>query len=103
MVINQTRNKCRFCSEVSQANGEDPIGSAIAVEQYLIIEAPQPWSVEIWIEPEPMPQGVLDALNFVWEHGRTIRQMAIAPDPEYSIPGYKHVFHYHRPAGLFAE
>jgi hypothetical protein len=103
MVINQTRDKCRFCSEISQANGEDPIGSAIAVEQYLIIEAPQPWPVEIWIEPEPMPQGVLDALSFVWEHGRTIRQLAIAPDQDYSIPGYKHVFHYRRPAGVFAE
>ncbi|UKO96858.1 sucrase ferredoxin [Nostoc sp. UHCC 0870] len=103
MRINKTQNHCRFCSEISQANGEDPIGSAIAVEQYLIIEAAQPWPIPIWIEPDPMPQGVLDALNFVWEGGGTVRQLAIAPDKEYSIPGYKHVFHYRRPAGLFAE
>jgi hypothetical protein len=47
MVINKTRNKCRFCSEISQANGEDPIGTAIALEQYLIIESPQPCPLEI--------------------------------------------------------
>jgi hypothetical protein len=40
-----------------------------------------------------MPQGVLDALNFVWEDDRTIRQLAIAPEKEYSIPSYKHVLH----------
>lgn len=103
MSINSTRNNYRFCSLISQMNCEDPIGSAIATEQYLIIETPQPWPIEIWIEPEPMPQGVLDALKFVWDSGGTIRQLAIAPDREYSIPGYKHVFYYRKPVGLFAE
>jgi hypothetical protein len=103
MSINKTLNNCRFCSKISQANGEDPIGSAIAVEQYLIIEAAQPWPLDIWIEPDPMPQGIVDALNFVWEGGGTIRQLAIAPDRECSIPGCKRVFYYRRPAGLFAE
>jgi hypothetical protein len=103
MSINKTQNHCRFCSEISQTNGEDPIGTAIAVEQYLIIEAAQPWPIPIWIEPDPMPQGVIDALKFVWDGGGAIRQLAIAPDKEYSIPGHKHVFYYRRPVGLFAE
>ncbi|MBE9053262.1 sucrase ferredoxin [Nostocales cyanobacterium LEGE 11386] len=103
MSSNKTRNNCRFCSEISQANGEDPIGSAIVVEQYLIIEAAQPWPVNIWLEIEPMPQGVLDALNYVWEHGGTIRQLAIAPDKEYSHPDYTRVLYYRRPANLFAQ
>ncbi|MEA5569268.1 sucrase ferredoxin [Anabaena sp. UHCC 0399] len=103
MSINKTQNHCRFCSEISQANGEDPIGSAIAVEQYLIIEAAQPWPVPIWIEPDPMPQGVVDALNFVWEGGRTIRQLAIAPDPEYSHPDYTRVLYYRQAAQFFAQ
>ncbi|MBW4642406.1 MAG: hypothetical protein KME23_05220 [Goleter apudmare HA4340-LM2] len=101
--INKTRKNCRFCSEISQANGEDPIGSAIVVEQYLIIEAAQPWPVNIWIEPEPMPQGVLDALNYVWGSSGTIRQLAIAPDKEYSHPDYTRVLYYCRPAKLFAQ
>ncbi|BAY91161.1 MULTISPECIES: sucrase ferredoxin [unclassified Tolypothrix] len=105
MVSNQTHNKCRFCSEISQANGEDPIGSANAVAQYLIIETQQPWPDLMWIEAEPMPPGVVEALNFLnyVTEPENIRPLAIAPDREYSIPGYKHVFHYRQPAGLFAE
>ncbi|BAB74316.1 sucrase ferredoxin [Anabaena sp. FACHB-709] len=103
MSINNTQNNCRFCSEISQANGEDPIGTAIAVEQYLIIEAAQPWPIPIWIEPDPMPQGVIEALNFIWEGGGTVRQLAIAPDKEYSHPGYTRVIYYRRPAKFFAQ
>lgn len=100
---NPVRNTCRFCSEVSQANGEDPIGSAIVVDQYLIIEAAQPWKTNIWIEPDPMPPGVLEALNFVWETGGNIRQLAIAPDREYSHPDQTRVFFYCRPQKPFAQ
>ncbi|MBH8554268.1 sucrase ferredoxin [Nostocaceae cyanobacterium CENA357] len=103
MLINETLSDCRFCSVISQNNGEDPIGSAGTPEYYLIIEAAPPWPVEMWLKPQPMSQQVLDALSYVWAQGIKIRQLAIAPDRQYSIPGYKHVFHYRRPAGLFAE
>lgn len=103
LSLNQARNPCRFCSEVSQANGEDPIGTAIVVDQYLIIEATQPWKTNIWIEPDPMPPGVLEALNFVWDNSNNIRQLAIAPDREYSDPNYTRVFYYRRPAQQFAQ
>ncbi|YAF98127.1 MAG: sucrase ferredoxin [Nodularia sp. CChRGM 3473] len=103
MSTNKTHNNCRFCSEISQANGEDPIGSAVTLEQYLIIEAAQPWPDKMWMEPDPMPQGVLDAFNFVWESGGAIRSLAIAPDKEYSHPDYNRVFYYRRPAQFFAQ
>jgi hypothetical protein len=107
LLITMTNKKapknCRFCSEISQANGEDPIGSALTPEQYLIIEAAPPWPDEIWIEPNPMPQGVLDALNYTWEQDISIRQLAIAPDREYSQRGLTRVIHYRRPAKLFAK
>lgn len=103
MSTNKTHNNCRFCSEISQANGEDPIGSAVTLEQYLIIEAAQPWPDKMWMEPDPMPQGVLDAFNFVWKSGGAIRSLAIAPDKEYSHPGYTRVFYYCRPAKFFAQ
>lgn len=101
--LNTSVSRCQFCSEISQANGEDPIGSAIDVEQYLIIEAPQPWKTNIWIEPDPMPQGVLEALNCVWDTGGNIRQLAIAPDREYSHPDYTRILYYRRPAEPFAQ
>ncbi|WP_414529152.1 sucrase ferredoxin [Nodularia chucula] len=103
MSTNKTHKNCRFCSEISQANGEDPIGSALTLEQYFIIEAAQPWPDNIWMELDPMPQGVLDALNFAWESSRKIRVIAIAPDKEYSNPGYTRVFYYRRPAKFFAQ
>lgn len=103
LSLNTTQQPCHFCSQVSQANGEDPIGSAIVVEHYLIIEAPQPWKTNIWIESDPMPQGVLEALNFVWDKGDNIRQLAIAPDREYSYPNYTRVLYYSRPAKAFAQ
>ncbi|MBD2360329.1 sucrase ferredoxin [Anabaena minutissima FACHB-250] len=103
MSTNKTQNNCHFCSEISQANGEDPIGSAVTLEQYLIIEAAQPWPINIWIEPDPIPQGVLEALSFVWESDKEIRPLAIAPDKEYSHPGYTRVFYYRRPAKFFAQ
>ncbi|WP_414550675.1 sucrase ferredoxin [Anabaena sp. CCY 0017] len=99
----KTHNNCRFCSEISQANGEDPIGSANNAEQYLIIEAAQPWPDNIWINPNSIPQSVLDPLQFIWGNGGSIRPLAIATDPEYSKPGYTRVFYYRRPAKFFAQ
>jgi hypothetical protein len=65
MSTNKTHNNCRFCSEISQANGEDPIGSANNAEQYFIIEAAQPWPDNIWINPNSIPQDVLDPLQLM--------------------------------------
>ncbi|MER3491970.1 MAG: sucrase ferredoxin [Mastigocladus sp. ERB_26_2] len=100
MTIDQTRSNCRFCSVISQTNGEDPIGSAGTFEHYLILETAQPWPVKMWLEPEPISQEVLDALHIVWERGRPL---TIAPDREYSHPDYTRVLYYRRPAKLFAE
>ncbi|MUL36500.1 sucrase ferredoxin [Gloeocapsopsis dulcis] len=99
----KTHNNCRFCSEISQANGEDPIGSANNAEQCFIIEAAQPWPDNIWMEPDPIPQDVLNPLKFIWENGGSIRPLAIAPDKEYSHPDYTRVFYYRRPAKFFAQ
>ncbi len=103
MSTNKTQNNCRFCSEISQANGEDPIGSANNAEQYFIIEAAQPWPDNIWINPNSIPQDVLDPLQCIWGNGGSIRPLAIAPDKEYSHPGYTRVFYYRRPTKFFAQ
>lgn len=39
---------CRFCSLVSKANKEDPIGTAGTCDHWLIMEIPQPWPQEIF-------------------------------------------------------
>lgn len=98
MSANKTAEGCRFCSEFSQANGEDPIGSAGKREHWLIFEIAPPWLTRIGTKPKPMPQEVIDALKLSKEQGINLESMAIAPDREFAVPGYKRVFHFHRPA-----
>jgi len=90
---------CRFCSVISKTNGEDPIGSAKATDTWIIVELPLPWTKERLIFDS--------ALNPVFQAMRAgnpkLSAMAIAPDREYSQPGYAHVFHYQRPTQLFAR
>jgi hypothetical protein len=94
---------CRFCSEFSKANREDPIGSAPTYDRFLLIETRPPWPSKIWVKPDPLPEKLIDALNPVDEAGVKLRPIAIAPDREYSQPGYTHVFYYYRPARIFAH
>jgi len=103
MSANNTGTNCRFCSEFAKANGVAPIGSVGNFDQWLIIEATPPWPVKIWMEPEPMPLSVVQLVNQMHAEKQKFRQLAIAPDREYSRPGYTRVFFYRRPARLFAQ
>ncbi|MGF1938045.1 MAG: sucrase ferredoxin [Nostoc sp. ChiQUE02] len=94
---------CRFCSLVSKANGEDPIGTAGTYEHWLIMEVPQPWPQEIFQENPTIKSlmGLFEELIF--KHGVKLKPMLIAPDREYSHPGFIRVFYYYRPAKLFSQ
>ncbi|MEA5602476.1 sucrase ferredoxin [Nostoc sp. UHCC 0252] len=93
---------CRFCSLVSKANGEDPIGTAGASDYWLIMEIPQPWPEEIYYE-NPTIKALISLFQEVEEQGINIRPMLIAPDSEYSHPGFTRVLYYYRPAKLFFQ
>ncbi|NJN29758.1 MAG: sucrase ferredoxin [Synechococcales cyanobacterium RM1_1_8] len=101
--LNQT--DCRYCSVVSKAKCEDPIGSAIVADQWLLIETPRPWGENPW-EKQPDFASALAVLDRVkpsmalWD---SLRVQAIAPDLQYSQPGYVHVFYYQRPAAQFSN
>ena len=94
---------CKFCSAISKANGEDPIGSAAKYDRLLIIEAVPPWPGAIWIEPGSMPQGVIDAFQLAWDQGINFRPLAIAPDRDCSITGFIRVLYFVRSSSLFAS
>jgi len=101
--INQT--DCRYCSVVSKAKGEDLIGSAISADQWLLIETPRPWGENPW-EKQPDFASALAVLDCVkpgmalWD---SLRVQAIAPDKQYSQPGYAHVFYYQRSGPQFSN
>jgi len=93
---------CRFCSVVSKNNGEDPIGTAGTYDCWLITELPLPWT-EAGLLNNPSVQPILELIRGLSLAGQRIRPIAIAPDPEYSSPGYTRVLYYHRPTRLFAQ
>ncbi|WNZ26329.1 sucrase ferredoxin [Leptolyngbya sp. NK1-12] len=92
--------ECRFCSLVSQANGEDPIGSAPVTDACLIVELPQPWSAQL-LQSTPEIQPVLALIKTLALDGIRVRPIAIAPDRSYSRPGYTRLLFYARPSGKF--
>ncbi len=94
---------CRFCSLVSQANGEDPIGTAGTWDYWLIMEISQPWSPQIF-EENPTTKSLIGLFQeLIFQHGINLKPMLIAPDREYSHPGFTRVFYYYRPEKLFSQ
>jgi len=94
---------CRFCSAISKANGEEPIGTAAASDYWLIVELPQPWSEIPWLESPQLKPLVSSIKELILKDGVKLKPIAIAPDPEYSRPGYTRILYYYRPGELFAE
>ena len=94
--------KCKFCSEVSKANGEDPIGTANATDGWLVMELPLPWTEERF-HHDPLLKPIHDLFHAIFERGIRIMPMAIAADREYSVPDHAHVFYYRRPSQHFSQ
>lgn len=94
---------CRYCSQVSKANGEDPIGSAPPVNYWLLVEVPQPWPTSMFTENPIIAQVISIVRKLILRRGMAVRPIAIAPDPDYSTPGLIRMIYYHRPAKQFAQ
>lgn len=95
--------ECRFCSIVSKANGEDPIGSASHANHWLIIEIPQPWSAQLFAQDSRIQPVLALIRDLILNYGIKLKPIAIAPEREYSQPGYTRVLYYYRPAEFFTK
>ncbi|MGD1904307.1 MAG: sucrase ferredoxin [Geitlerinemataceae cyanobacterium] len=94
---------CRFCSEVSQRSGEDPIGTAGTADHWLLVELKQPWTEEFF-HTDPTMLRLLERFKALFfKHGIVMRPVLIAPDREYSTPGTARVIYYHRPQEQFSD
>jgi len=103
MLNQDTLADCRFCSLVSKANGEDPIGSAPAADHWLVVEYAQPWLEEMFHkDPQIILFFKLLKRLFIWR-GLVMWPILVAPDKEYSRPGETRVMHYYRPQRQFAQ
>ncbi|MDY7014469.1 MAG: sucrase ferredoxin [Cyanobacteriota bacterium] len=93
----------QFCSVVSKNNGEDPIGTAGNYDCWLIVELPQPWAEEFWLET-PVLQPLLPVLQkLILQGGLKFRPLAIARDCQYSNPDLTRVLYYTRRDRLLAQ
>ena len=91
-----------FCSLVSQELGEDPIGCANMVDQFLVVEGALPWPgalATLTCLPEDL---VAYLASLPGRPAPLVRPLVIAPDRDYSAPGRTRVLHFRRPAGLCA-
>jgi hypothetical protein len=89
------------CALRSLALGEDPIGSASKCDLILAVEAPLPWPKQAR-EARSLPTGTQDAVDAL-DASMSVLFVTLAPDPEYSVPGFAHVLVYRRPDSAFAE
>ncbi len=90
---------CQYCSVVSKANGEDPIGTAVTAQQWLLIEVPQPWVKNPWAGQSADLLELFEAIERQPKLWKSLRILAIAPDKTYSTKSDRHVFFYQQPKG----
>jgi hypothetical protein len=106
-VTDRTVPGVDYCNVAAQALGLDPAGHADSFDGALLLETPLPWKREIYQRAGALPQRILELLT-MWrqryEAGLPYnhRLLMIAPDSEYSRPGFRRVIFFTRPPGAFA-
>ncbi|MCB0214685.1 MAG: sucrase ferredoxin, partial [Anaerolineae bacterium] len=109
MAAQKNENSTQFCSVAACRLGLNPGGYGSFVPDHIIlIETPLPWPKGYLREPDPLPPEVIELVRrLVLERPSSTplrhRFLAIAPDADYSRPGYRRLIHYRRPNGLFAD
>ncbi|MEM9804794.1 MAG: sucrase ferredoxin [Cyanobacteria bacterium P01_D01_bin.56] len=98
-----TDSPCRYCSVVSKANGEDPIGTAVVAEWWMFIEVAQPWAKNPWGDQSPELLKIFQQIEKKPRLWGRLRIVAIAPDKHYSKPERCHVFFYRKLQGPAAD
>ena len=98
----------QYCNCLARSRGLDPGGHAHGFHDAIVLETALPWRLDMMQKAGPLPQEMIDLLQ-VWLQaykagkGYSHLPMAIAPDPEYSCPGFRRVMLYRRPEGLMAQ
>lgn len=97
-----------YCNCLAQERGLDPVGTAAAVEMFVLLETPLPWREDVYDGPGALPEELFKLYD-LWakrfEAGQPYNQYAlmIAPDKVYSRPGWRRVLRFYRPPGLKAR
>jgi hypothetical protein len=97
-----------YCNRLAIERGLDPAGYAGSFDDAVLIEVPLPWPRSVYQQPDPLPQEMLDLLALWMEEYQQTgdyrhRPLLIAPDEEYSKPGFRRVMFYARGEGEIAQ
>src|SRR5262245_61755765 len=91
-----------LCAHASLAREEDPIGTASTHEQQIFAEIELPWAGVV-TGSRHYPRELQKAWEPAWRTGRTIRVVAIGPDPLYTPRGLSRVISFRRPTGAVSR
>ena len=96
-----------LCSLYSQANGEDPIGSATPFDRCLIVEMPLPWPRDVW-QASPLSRRIKKTAAEGRRGHAPVRLLAIEPEAASVQAEGSRVFWFQRPQNpdgspLFAD
>lgn len=116
--MNQTRKaRMQMCSRLTGERGEDIVGHAFNYDRIVVAEMPKPWPRDTSrtrgltrIQNElsdrfyEFKSKVFEEQGHegVTERGLDVALHHVAPDSEYSRPGYTRVWHLTRPVGSFS-
>ena len=95
------QSKVEFCSVVSAASGEDPIGSAWHTTRYVMLELPLPWKYDLLDSPN-VPPGLKDLVHSLYAQQIYPGLVGFAPDDAWSVPGMTRVIDYTLPSPPFS-
>lgn len=97
-----------YCNRLAMERGLNPAGSAGSFRDVVTIETSLPWKHEIYEQAGKLPQEAIDLLE-LWlkryYEGEPYDHilLMVAPDPEYSRPGFRRVMYHSRPDAPFAR
>ena len=107
----------RMCALLTRDRGEDPVGHASTYDRIIIAELPKPWPRRAIDGPGASQAllGLVDRFQAlrkktfregeeagVKDRGLNVALIHVAPDPDYSLPGHRRVFHFRRPKEPFS-
>lgn len=92
----RTRER-QLCSVIAREQGADPIGSAWAVERMLVVELSLPWPRDFFAARD-FPSDLGETLLGLWDRYPDTGLLAVAPDRDYSRPGWTRVIDFGFPA-----
>lgn len=97
-----------YCNLVAKALGLDPAGHGREFNDAVLLETPLPWKRVMYEQAGVLPQEMIDLLG-LWlaryRAGQSYNHLAmtIAPDAQYSQPGYRRVIYFSRRSGAIAH